>query len=363
MPRLINALACTALFALFVTARAQDSKPNPADLQDAADTKRLPAPKTVEKKVKDLGEKVATLESLRKRLESLGSPTQRQPGEAEEAYALRVDRILKARALYVHLLHQQTQDALEAKFAAEAYLEDYRVWADGLAKALQITAETYRKRAAKMEADTAELEQDLIVLAHLIHEEDPKLAKQMDQLYDKELLAAVKDRAGREEKFKKLKPEERVAKLDETVAAIKDNQFELRLLNGTAIRETAALANYLPDAHAKALKQLEDALSNNRRELLNLEDRAAQVSILAKYALDNLAFVRPDNAKGGRPPLPGELAAAEEKIRKGLNIYLNLCSEKPGVSQLEPEAAADLKTQLKRRFRDSMPPTGPKESR
>lgn len=335
----------------------------PAGAQNSSDgTPLLPKPSLTEQKAKSLTDGLTKLDSLRKQLDKLGSPAKKLPNEETLEYLLRVDRILKGRALYVHLLHQQIQSTLEARYELEAYLDDYKAWSETLSSEVQKQLEKHRQRARDLELKVEDAKKDIVILAKQLaaQTEDKETKELMTGLADKELLDAVKDAPAREAKFAELSVEDKKLALDRLFKDVKDGLFEVDVIDRSVLPETTELAGILPPEHEKAIKLLETTLTKNKAALSGLEDEAAKLSILAKYAGDGLKMARPDSAGTSNPLLP-QVQAQEKEIQGALKGYQQLTGQQPGIGY---SSATDLKALLKQKPKSATQPApAPKKDR
>lgn len=310
---------------------------------------KLPNPSLTKQKTEALTGGLDKLKKLGEQLEKLGSPAKKLPDEDTPAYLLRVDRILKGRALYIHLLHQQIQTTLEARYELEAYLDDYKAWSETLSSEIQKQLEKHRQRARTLELRVEEAKKDILVLAnHLAAKaEDAETKKAMADIVDKELLGQVTDAATREAKFAQKSVEDKKLDLDRLIKEVKDGLFEIDVIDRSVLPETTELAGILPPEHEKAVKLLETTLTKNKAELSGLEEEAVKLSILAKYAGDGLKMARPDPAGTSNPLLP-QIQAQEKDIQVALKGYQQLTGRTPGAAE-----ATDVKSLLRAKPKSS----------
>jgi hypothetical protein len=249
-----------------------------------------------ESKVEALSKELKQLESLTKVLKELGSPAQKQPGEDAKAHLERVDVTMKARGMAIHLIHQQLERALDAKFQLAAQIDDYEQWIRKLEAGLPEFKEKYQKRAGDLETQVLELQRDGMVLASLLYDAalaagDQAAAERYKVEFMLEggvnLLDSVPDAAARRAKFSGKDRGNLEAEYRGIEDQVVDLDFERRLLATHAILETEALAGLLPQEHREMLKAAQDALAASK----DLEDRSAQISIIARYVFDNLQLV------------------------------------------------------------------------
>ncbi len=249
-----------------------------------------------ESKVEALSRELQQLEALTGVLQELGSPAEKEAGEETQEYLERVDVTMKARGMAVHLIHQQLERALDAKFQLAAQIDDYERWIQQLEAGLPDFRDRYRQRAEVLEGQATELRYDGMVLAELLHNAareagDQATADRYAVEFTMEggvnLLEGLADREARRARFADLERAELEVRYASIEDQIVDLDFERRLLATHAILETEMLADLLPREHREMLRAAQDVLAVSK----DLEDRAAQVSIIARYVFDNLQLV------------------------------------------------------------------------
>ncbi len=249
-------------------------------------------------KTQTLNKELAQLEALTNLLKEFGSPAKKLDGEKTPDYLDRVDRTMKARAFAIELIEQQLEKALDAKAQLTAQLKEYQIWVETLAKQLDELPKEYQQRTDKLREDLTELGRDGQVLAFLLHKaataegDTAKAAEYSGDFQDpngRNLLDALPDRASREAKFASLSTEDLEDRYAQVAGQLVDKEYERDLLLSHVIVETKELAEILPEEHRKMVKEAQAVLEKSK----DLEDRSAQVSVLAKYVYDNLKVVNP----------------------------------------------------------------------
>lgn len=304
------------------------------------------APTDVTQKLtKTVGQSAAEFDSLFKRLKELKDPTKKEVGESNAEYLDRVNEIFKGRALYIHKMHLVVQENLEAKFRLQAYLDEYKVWAEALAKELQILPGQFQKRADDLKLQMAEKAYDIYVLSSMIKNEtkDDTEKKQLfdfaSSMVDDKILSTIADKNVRIAKFASLSISEKEVELQKMVNFMKDSDFEYDLLSTNIITETKALADVLPKEHLVRINEMKGALQKSKD--YNLEDKAVEISILAFYYGGQLNLVEPDNQKDFITILKMDNAAID--IEKTLKEFLKLT---PGSQNMKLSKDAGLKNIL-----------------
>ena len=264
--------------------------------------------KTVEQTAKDFDE-------LAKKLKELKNPTKKEAGESNAEYLDRVNQIFKGRALYLHKLAVMIQENLEAKFRLQLYLDEYKDWSDAVAAELKILPVNYQKKADELKKELSEAGKDAIVLASIIKTKATSIPAELDAIEDKNVRIA---------KFAPLALDKMEEKLEELINKVKDSRYEEELLSTTIITETKELADVLPKEHLNRIAEMKKVLGESKK--FALEDRAAEVSILAKYYGAQLSFVEPENEKDFLTILKMDKQSVE--IEKKLADFLGLSSSK-----------------------------------
>ena len=279
--------------------------------------------KTVEQTAKDFDE-------LAKKLKELKNPTKKEAGESNAEYLDRVNQIFKGRALYLHKLAVMIQENLEAKFRLQLYLDEYKDLSDAVAAELKILPVNYQKKADELKKELSEAGKDAIVLASIIKTkatsipEKKALADAVSLMFDPAELDAIEDKNVRIAKFAPLALDKMEEKLEELINKVKDSRYEEELLSTTIITETKELADVLPKEHLNRIAEMKKVLGESKK--FALEDRAAEVSILAKYYGAQLSFVEPENEKDFLTILKMDKQSVE--IEKKLADFLGLSSSK-----------------------------------
>jgi hypothetical protein len=306
---------------------------------------QIAPPDVTQKLTKTVGQAAAEFDSLSKRLKELKDPTKKEVGESNAEYLDRVNEIFKGRALYIHKMHLVVQENLEAKYRLQAYLDEYKGWAETLAKELQILPGQYQKRADDLKLQMAEKAYDIYVLSSMIKNEtkDDTEKKQLfeiaSSMVDDKILSTIADKNVRLAKFASLSISEKEAELQKMVNFMKDSDFESDLLSTNIITETKALADVLPKEHLVRIEEMKGALQKSKD--YNLEDRAAEISILALYYGRQLNLVEPDNQKDFITILKMDSAALD--IEKTLKDFLKLT---PGSQNMKLSKDVGLKNIL-----------------
>jgi len=259
------------------------------------------------RKTEVLNERLVRINDLADKIEKLGDPAKKAADESTDEYLKRVDRIFKGRALFIGELHQEMQVVLEAKAQLELYLERYERFVKRAEDFLGKRPTQLREEVVSLQKKGDEAIKDAAVLREMLLTEgkaDAKLVERMNAEPYKDLpkAAEVADRATRESKYAALTLHEKEDKLADLVGVVIDSAFEVNLLNKTFIPESEDLKAILPAEHTKALGAIRETFDKNKGQLAVLENKAAQLSILAKHHAENLALVRPDFA-GGKDPL------------------------------------------------------------
>ncbi len=254
-----------------------------------------------------ISDRLVRINEIAEKLEKLGDPAKKGADESTQEYLKRVDRIFKGRALFIVELHQEMQVVLEAKAQLDLYLERYERFVKRAEDYLGKRSTTLREEVVGLQKRGDEAIKDGAVLREMVLTEgkdNKTLVARLNAEPYKDLpkAADVADRATRESKFAGLNLKEKEDKLEELVGVVIDSAFEVNLLNRTFIPESEDLRAILPAEHTKALGAIRETFDKNKGQLAVLENRAAQLSILAKYHRDNLQLVRPDLA-GGKDPL------------------------------------------------------------
>lgn len=294
---------------------------------------------------KTVGQSTVEFDALTKRLKELKDPTKKESGETNAEYLDRVNEIFKGRALYIHKMHVMVQENLEAKFRLQAYLDEYKIWAEAVAKELQILPGQYQKRVEDLKAQMSDKTKDIYVLANMIkgetkdNAEKKQLFEAASNLVDEKALETIADRNVRVGKFAALSIDEKETELQKMVNFVKDSNFESDLLSTSIITETKALADVLPKEHLLRIEEMKGVLQKAKD--YNLEDRAAEISILARYYGEQLNFVEPDNERDFITILKMDKAAAD--IEKRLGDFLKLT---PGSQSMKLSKDAGLKNIL-----------------
>lgn len=286
----------------------------------------LPDSESTVEKVTALSEGLQTLRRLQATLKNLGSPIVKEPGESNEQFLHRVDLILKGRAYAVTLIGQQMERALDARFQLQEELAQYEEWAEAVDAQLKLLPESYRRQREKLEQDFAAARPDGIVLAWLLYEEnkesDPEAARDYQPHFDsvdpvtgKTLIDSISDADTRAEKFSAMTTEEKQAAFEKTINKLVDAEFEIELLNKVVILEAEGFRDILPKEHQEAIGTARSLLKDNE-DLRSLDDRAAQVAIIAKYTSQNLNLVQPGRGISGLVDVLQNLKTSEPIVQE-----------------------------------------------
>ncbi len=298
-------------------------------------------PDVTQKLTKTVGQSTSEFEALSKRLKELKDPTKKESGETNAEYLERVNEIFKGRALYIHKMHLLVQENLEAQFKLQEYLVEYKGWAEAVAKELDILPGQYQKRVGEIKSQVLEKARDMCVLADLIKTEIKnvpekiELFKECSKIVNDKSLAKIADRNIRVSKFATLSISEKETALQKMHNFIKDSNFESNLLTTSIISETKALADILPKEHLVRIEEIRGVLIKAKEN--NLEDRAAEISILSEYFGKQLDYVEPDNQKDFLTVLKIDKASVD--IQKTLNDFLKLT---PGSQNMKLSVDIDL---------------------
>lgn len=285
-------------FALATTVFAQDSVPD-------ANAPPLPLdPETSIPVNEDLTEGFKSMERLETLLKGLGDPTKKQPTESNNDYLNRVDLTIKARALYLHHLHQEIEKVLMIKYRMEDAHKAYENWIKHFNVAAQQQPAIYKKDIERLEKLRDELASDAVVLASLLMdqavlEENEVVVTELQEFWgsSEELKAEVSqitDASTRSAKFESLKTvDEKREKLAEFLARDEDADIEIQLLGNVGLPEAERFSQELPKAHREVFAKLSDTLTKQKKDLKRLEQTATKVSVLARFCKYNLLNVRP----------------------------------------------------------------------
>lgn len=317
----------------------------------------LPDVEATQKKVEVLKVGDKNVEDLLNKLKELGDPATRKDNESDQQYILRAERILKGRALYVHFAHQEMQRVLEAKFGAEMVLDDYDSWVKTRLIALEASKAIYGQQANNIRKIRDELGFDAVILAKLIsdntefkkksEEEKDKIEKEKGMSVSvspevvelRNLIKAVdNDRGGienlrfkkiidnqvRAEKYKTLSVEEMKKRYYDFKKKYKDTDFEFSYLSKAVIPENQKLAVSLPKAHEKILSNLKSSFESNKALFEGLDDRAVQLSVIAKYTRENLGLVSSIKDVADATDALIKLNNSEKAIKEMLAKFLSL---------------------------------------
>lgn len=253
-----------------------------------------------------ISERLTRINQIAEKLEKFGDPAKKSPDETTEEYLKRVDRIFKARALFIIELHQEMQTVLEAKAQLDLYVDKYKRFVKRAEEFLGKRPSQLRQEVVDLQKKGDEALKDAAVLREMILTEGKDNAELVAQMNGKPYSdlpksSEVSDASERMQKYTSLNLALKQDKLSELIGVVVDSAFEVNLLNNTFIPESEDLKAILPSEHTKALAAIESTLAKNKGQMAMLEDKAAQLSILAKRHGENLSLVRPSSIEGKEP--------------------------------------------------------------
>ena len=265
----------------------------------------------------DLAEGFQSMERLKQLLKSLGDPTEKQDSESNAEYLERVDRTIKGRALYLHHLHQEIEKMLMVKYRMQEACRAYENWIIAVDESLQNQPSQYTNEIAVLEEKRDGLARDAIVLADLLMEQaisegNAAVQSELEEFWgtNEELkaeVALIPDASERRSSFDNLTTvEQKREKLAEIQVLDEEADIESQLLRDVGLPEAERFLKHLPDAHRKVYAALAETLTRRKEDLKQVELMATRVSVLARFAKNNLLIVRPKEVVSG-----GELGAKE----------------------------------------------------
>ena len=267
--------------------------------QEGNSTEPAVQPETVIRASRQLSAALQQVDVIDKRLKELKDLTKREDGEPEQHYIERVERGIKLRTLRIHLLDQEVERALAAKYAMEDACQAYRQWCETQIKGGEEVTKKLQAELAKLNKDVADRMADVIVLAGLIkqqaeREQNAKVAREMTRWCTETRMKAVERRAEREAAFANLATlGDKQTKFDELRASLEEATLIARDYEHEYIPESQAFNKDLPAAHKVAFAALEDALKTNDKGLHKLELTATRLAIRARFTQELLRKLRP----------------------------------------------------------------------
>ncbi|MCY2937023.1 MAG: hypothetical protein NTV55_01510 [Planctomycetota bacterium] len=260
--------------------------------------------------LRSMDDSTAEIESLRKKLADLKSPASKEVGEDDQQYITRVNQIFKIRAIYLSKISVVIEENLMTQYRMKVYVKTYEEWLNSLKDNLQVQIVEDKKEAVDLDEQIKSINDEAIVLQNMIYEnakpEDKKDLK--DDGYDrkeeydalpnkqtlKEKLTNWKDEKGNtlDLEKQKVKWQENLADL---AKALSDKTFKKDFLL-TYSKETEGLAVNLPAAHQERFKSLKKAFDTAQG--MSLENRGAQVAIMAFYYHKRLQCIEPEVLPG-----------------------------------------------------------------
>jgi hypothetical protein len=283
---------------LTLTASAQESGKVPPKSSD------LGSAQIAEAKTGLIAERLVRINEIAEKLEKLGDPARKGADETNEEYLKRVDRIFKARGLFIVELHQEMQVVLEAKAQLDLYLERYERFVQRAEKYLERRPGELRMEVVILQKKGEDAIKDAVVLREMLLDEakdDKPLTERLNKEPYDQLPKDVQGKASRQSQFLGLSVKEKEEKLGDLIGVVIDSAFEMNLLTKTLIPEAEDLRAILPPEHQKALANIRETFEKNKGQMSVLESKAAQLSILAKYHAANLQLVRPMLTDGKDP--------------------------------------------------------------
>ena len=288
-------------------------------LSQAAATKSPPSQAdellVTEKRSEYFKETLSELDKTAEWLDRLGDPRKKETGESTDDYFDRVKSIYQHRARLLILLQWEYEEALEIRYELEADLKEYTgQLLEEDDKSKQRHAQLL-KRKEELRRKRADARDELAVVGFLLRdalkkeeralEKKPeKTRRDKDHLADlqkqiKELEAARKEapsvanRQGREAKYENYTTEQLQTAVRAAISQVKDADFESRYLENHVLNETPQVfENLLGERYYRILQDANKLVTQTRV----MEDRAAQVAILARYVREDLRSI--DTAVG-----------------------------------------------------------------
>jgi hypothetical protein len=261
-----------------------------------------PDPQSTDARARAMDQQVQEIKRLTAALQALGDPIQKRGDEEEsEEFFKRSLRIIKGRALLLNKLRVECEQALEARYALENELEEYRRWIEEAERLQGIRKEEYEKRVEELRLRRVAVRNEGIVVAHLLHallearrQEllDQKKATDASEIAERaaELQKVLRgydlvpNRDTLAKKYENLGIEELQAKLNELLGEIRDADFEASYIRQNLAVESPQMFKKFNRARREAIAKASSLIADSRY----LEDQAAQVAIISKYLIRTL---------------------------------------------------------------------------
>ncbi len=245
-----------------------------------------------EAKTEALSSEMAMLEAAGALLEGLGKATEKRKGESPRQYLTRVNKIMKAEALLIHLAHERVEQALDAKYQLQEAVREYARWVEQMSLRIRERPDRYRSQVDELVEEIRDLRLDGQVLAHLIATRG-SFSESVKKRYEKEFppggVDAISDGASRQQKFLAMPEQQWPEEFRRLVREIQVREAKRQFLAARAIPESEELASLLPAEHHKMVEEATELLERHT----DLETTADKVAIAAEYAMDNLELVSP----------------------------------------------------------------------
>ena len=260
-----------------------------------------------EQRTEYLRESLQELQRITAWLEDLGDPAIKEPNESTDAYFERVEGFFRHRAQLLILLHWEYEEALETRYSLEADLKEYTYRINNAQKDSDRRFEDLKNRKDELQAETEVGRIEGIVatdvLRRALETEEKELSEKADKTpqgeeqlatirgeigelaFVKQAIALVADRQTREDRYTGMTAAQLRQAVETLRKKVVDSSFESRYLETHVLVESPKLLEQILGEDRSALIKAANDLLGQSREI---EDRAAQVAIMAKYVREDL---------------------------------------------------------------------------
>lgn len=270
-----------------MTARASRAQEN---VVPAAAAVNPPSAEVTEEKKVALSQEMADLDATAGILDELGSATVKRKGEGSREYVQRVDKIFKAQAYLIHLLHQRVESGLDAKYQLEAQVGEYAQWVENLSARMGTRVQSYRANVDVLNKDLQEVRYDGQVLAYLIVNQggfEKPIQDKYRKQFPPEGVQGVPGYQARQEKFLQIPKEKWQQEFHNLVRQVQSKELRRQFLLVQAIPQTKELSDSLPAEHKRVLQEATEVL----QRYSELEITADKIAVAAEFARENLDLI------------------------------------------------------------------------
>jgi hypothetical protein len=282
----------------------------------------------VEAKIKEINRLTETLRKIRQEIGPQGTQNINE-------YVAHSLLILKTRAVILVKMQQVCKEALEAKYALEATLEDYNLWLDAAQAASKQRDLAREQNVKKLRAEAALAEQEFHIIARNLQR---MLQERRKGTKDEAELAQIDDHLARlaayfealkksgfvprtnadlEKKYGDMEADQYKAlekRLEVVEDIYSDKTYEAEFIEKNVLGSTSDLLNKLNDGRKEQLERARKLLDESRK----LETIAVEVSIASKHIREMLSELEQPMDIANRGLLIETRLAVERDVGKSL---------------------------------------------